>query len=240
MKRLFLIMLATLATAFLGLNDLTFAEDGPAYVSVPGNSLVQDGEYDFLLVHCNEALPDAPCSLPPDATLPPPGWMDIKKAKITQIGNERVNLSITLREPVPETMTMPLFHYLWTFQDVCIEPSPTDKYAIAVWWNGNTGMWRGAWVVVTSCNPRAFYIGDPVDFLFTEDGVKVQVPLHDLITLSGPSLKWYAYTRILHWTHPLFNSVQPIDIAPNVWEFDYSTSPPSIIKLEDPAEWEMR
>jgi hypothetical protein len=194
----------------------------------------------FLLQYCDELFSDAPCSLPPNEPLPLPGWMDIKKAKITQLGNGMVELSITLHEPIPETPSMPLFHYSWSFQDVCSEPSPTDKYAIIVWWNSNIWQWSAGWVVITSCNPRTWHKGDPVDFKFTEDGVKVRVPLDELITNSGPLLRWTASTRILHWTHPLFTNVQAVDVAPNVKEFDHSTSPPTIIYLEDSATWEMR
>jgi hypothetical protein len=240
MKKSCFLVLITIVTMFVGLNGLTLAQDGSAYVSVPGNTLVQDWEDDFLLEKCNISFPDRPCSLPPNSTLVLPAWLDIKKAKITQIGRGFVDLSISVYDFIHEMPLAPFLSYYWQFQDGCLEPSPTDKDAIVVHWDGNTDTWSANWVVITSCDPRANEMGDPVDFQFTEDGVKVRVSLNDLITEIGPSLRWFAGVRRLPFIHGVFSRTLPVDVAPDVIEFDYTTTPPSIIKPEDSATWDMR
>jgi hypothetical protein len=202
---------------------------------VPGNTVVQDVADDLLLVDCNILLPDHPCSLPPGAPLALPDWFDIKTAKITEVGRGRVDLSIALHAPVPAAPPVAFVSYFWQFQDGCLVPSPTDKDGIRVHWDGD--MWVANWYVILSCDPRAIVQGDPVDFVFTEDGVMVRVSLSDLITRGGAPLDWYAGVRRLGFAHPVFTHTVPVDVAPDVVEFNPSP-PPILIHLEDPATWE--
>lgn len=205
--------------------------------AVPGNTVVQDGAGDQLLVACDPAQPDRPCSLPPGAPLALPGWADIKTAKITQIGGGRVDLFIAFYEPVPATPPVPFLAYFWQFQDGCVMPSPTDKEGIRVRWDGD--MWSANWFTVTSCNPRTIVQGDPVPFAFTSDGVFVRVSLADLLTLGGPSLNWFAGVRRLSFSHPTFTRTVAVDVAPDVIAFN-PAPPPIVITPEDSAPWEPR
>ena len=204
---------------------------------VPGNTVVQDASGDLLLVDCNASFPDHPCSLPPGAPLALPNWFDIKTAKITEIGGDRVDLSIALYAPVPAVPPVPFVTYFWQFQDGCFEPSPTDKDGIRVHWDGD--IWSANWYVITSCNPRTVVHGDPVRFVFTDDGVMVRVRLADLITRGGAPLEWYAGVRRLPFAHPTFARTVPVDVAPDVVKFNPSP-PPILIHPEDPADWEPR
>jgi hypothetical protein len=204
---------------------------------VPGNTVVQDPADDLLLVNCDVSQPDHPCSLPPETPLPLPGWFDIKTAKVTEIGGGRVDFFIALYEPVPATPPVPFLSYFWTFQDGCIDPSPTDKDGIRVNWDGDT--WSANWFVITSCNPRTIVHGDPVDFRFTEDGILVRVSLADLLTKGGTPLLWYAGVRRLPFVHPIFTHTVGVDFAPDVTAFN-PTPPPILIHPEDPAIWEPR
>ncbi len=203
--------------------------------SVPGNTVVQDPAGDLLLMHCNISLPDHPCSLPPNGPLALPDWADIKTAKITEIGGGRADLSIALYAPIPALPPVPFLSYFWTFQDGCLEPSPTDKEGIRIRWDGD--MWGANWFVITSCDPRTIVQGDPVEFRFTEDGVMVRVSLADLLTHGGTPLRWFAGVRRLPFVHPTFTRTVAADVAPDVIEFNLSP-PPVLINPEDPATWE--
>jgi hypothetical protein len=229
-----------LAVLLLCLCGMTFAAEGSADVARPGNTVVHDWMDDFLIVECSQDCLDCPCTLPPNAQLPLPSWMDLRKAKITQIGNSRIDLFITLFAPIPETPPVPFLTYFWQFQDGCIEPSPTDKDGIRLNWDGNTATWSAHWMVITSCDPRTIEIGAPVPFRFIADGAAVRVSLEDLIVEAGDPLKWYVGVRRLPFVHSLFSSTFPVDVAPDVIDFDYTTEPPSVIHPEDSATWDTR
>ena len=204
--------------------------------SVPGNTVVQDAAADLLLLPCDPSAPDRPCSLPPGAPATLPAWADVKTAKITAIGGGRADLSIALYAPVPANPDVGFFSYFWQFQDGCVEPSPTDKDGIRVHWDGL--VWSANWYVVTSCNPRAIVQGDPVDFVFTEDGVMVRVSLADLLTRGGGvPLTFYAGARRLPFAHPVFTRTAPVDVAPDVIRLNPSP-PPILIHPEIPARWQ--
>jgi hypothetical protein len=205
--------------------------------AIPGNTVVQDAAGDLQLVNCSVSFPDRPCSLPPGAPLALPGWFDVKTAKITEIGEARADLFIALQAQVPVVPPVPFLSYFWTFQDGCVEPSPTDKDGIRVHWDGD--MWGANWFVIASCNPRIIVQGDPVDFRFTEDGVVVRVPLADLLTRGGVPLRWYAGVRRLSFSHPTFTRTVGVDLAPDVTAFNPSP-PPVVVHPEDSAPWEPR
>ena len=245
MKKKCLIVLATVATMVIGLGSFASVQGSEIVASVPGNTVVKDSEGDLLLRNCNSDYPDIPCSLPPGTSLDLPGYFDIKKAKITQIGRGRVDLSIALYEPIPAEPPYPFANYYWQFEGGCVEPAPGNKSAISiVWrdWGGGTMEWRANWLEITNCNPRTIITGDPVPFEFTEDGVKVRVALDDLLTATDPGepLIWHAGVRRMPFTHPVFNTVG-VDYAPDVIEFNpFSPIPPYFIYPEEPATWEPR
>lgn len=239
MKKRCLVVLPAALTTLLSLGGLALAQSFVA-AQVPGNTVVQDPAGDLLLKNCDPADPTVPCSLPPAAPLALPGYFDVKTARITQIGGGRVNFFIALYEAVPETPPEGFVAYFWQFQDGCTVPSPTDKDGIRVVWHGDTDTWSANWYVIESCNPRARVIGDPVPFEFTEDGVKVQVTLSDLLAnggTPGAPIEWYAGTRRLSFEHPTFTHTVPTDVAPDVSAFN-PTPPPEIIHPEEPAIWE--
>lgn len=190
---------------------------------VPGNTVVQDPAGDFLLKSCS-ALNDG-CSLPPIPTLPLPDWFDIKTAKITELGDGRVDLAIMLYAPIPLEPSVGFVGYNWQFQDGCLVPTPTNKSGISVYWKNADQMWYANWYILTSCNPRTIIEGPPVPYRFTEDGVKVRVLLSDLLTGGtepGSPLSWYATVRRLPFKHDTFTNTQPVDVAPDVVTFDGS------------------
>lgn len=241
MKKQCLIVLATLV---IGLGSLASVQGSEIVAFVYGNTVVQDPEGDFLLRNCDSAQPSIPCSLPPNASQDLPGYLDIKKAKITQIGRGRVDLSIELYEPIPAEPPYSFVNYFWQFEGGCVDPKPGNKAAISVlWrdWGGGTMEWRANWLEITSCNPRTIAMGDEVPFKFTENGVKVQVALDDLktaIDLDEP-LIWHAGVRLVSFTHQVFISSVGVDYTPDIIEFN-PAPPPYLNEPEDPATWEPR
>ena len=203
---------------------------------VPGNTVVQDPAGDLQVRRCSVAQPDLFCSVPPGSPLDLPGWFDIKTAKITEIGGGRVELFIALYEPIPETPPVPFLVYAWQFEGGCFNNVPGDKDGIRVKWDGD--VWSANFFVITGCNPRTIDQGDPVDFRFTEDGVRVRVALDDLLG-DRTSVPWFALVRRLPFIHPIFTHTTPVDVAPDVFAFN-PTPPPALITPEDPAIWSPR
>jgi hypothetical protein len=232
---------ALLATAVLlvlvGLGGSVPAAASTVVAQVPGNTVVQDHQGDFILINADPGNPAKPSSLPPGAPLQSPLWTDIKTAKITQLGGGRVELSIALYAPVPEE---PPFwvSYVWGFEGGCIDGGPgvTDKADISVWWDGE--QWQAKWGVITSCSPRTIVLGDPVDFRFSDETVRVRVQLDDLLNTVGPDvvLPWDAAVRRLPFVHPVYLQTIPVDVAPDCIALN-PTPPPLVITSEPPAIW---
>ncbi len=240
MKRRYIVLSIMMVTS-VWLGGLALAQS-VVTAQVPGNTVVQDPANDLLLKNCSVAAPNAPCSLPPNASLSLPDYFDVKTAWITQIGGGEVNLFIAPYQSIPATPPQNFISYFWQFQDGCSIPSPTDKDGIHVVWDGDTQTWSAHWFVVTSCNPRTVEQGDAVPFQFTEDGVKVQVTLSDLLANGGSPgspIEWYAGVRRLPFKHPVFTRTVPVDVAPDVVGFDPITGD-FIKSLQDPAIWESR
>jgi hypothetical protein len=239
MKKRCVIVSAALSATLVSLGGSALAQS-VVTAQVPGNTVVQDPAGDLLLKNCSTTSPDAPCSLPPSAPLSLPGYFDVKTARITQIGGGRVNLFIAPYQPIPAAPLEPFISYFWQFQDGCTVPSPTDKDGIRVHWDGDAQTWSANWFVITSCNPRDVVQGDPVTFQFTEDGVKVQVTLSELLengSSPGSPIEWYAGVRRLPFSHPTFTRTVPVDVAPDVVEFN-PDPPPALLRPQDPAIWE--
>jgi len=257
MKRQCLIPLAIVAVALFALGSLAVAQSG-AVAQVPGNTVVQDSQGDLLLRRCDPSYPLIPCSLPPGTGLPNlPGYFDIKTAKITQIGGGRVDLSIALYEPIPaEPYISPgtpygFVSYIWQFAGGCVNPKAGNKDSISVVWayweDTRTWEWRAYWYVITGCTPRTIETGDSVPFIFTEDGIKVQVLLSDLLTAIDPNsgyLEWHAAVRRIPFIYkpdeysPKFSNTTAVDYAPNVMKL--ISTPPYWEEGEDFATWEPR
>jgi hypothetical protein len=242
MKKQCLIVLAIVATMLIGLGSLALAQSG-VVAQVPGNTVVQDSQGDLLLWNCNPNFPNHPCSLPPGAPHDLPGYFDIKTAKITQIGRGLVDLFIALYEPIPAEPPYPFVAYIWQFEGGCAVPNlGVNKAGVQVVWNtwpDGITEWRANWFVITQCTPvREIDIDEVtmVPFKFTEDGIKVQVALSDLLTAKDPGepLFWFAAIRRIPFIRPPFTHTVPVDFAPDVEAF---TPDGTLIGLEDPATW---
>lgn len=246
MTKPFLVVLLAVVVVLAGLGSLVPAATSASSVvtQVPGNTVVQDGAKDFVLLRANPDFPDRPCSLPPDVPLPlkSPPWTDIKTAKITQIGNGRVDLKIVLQEEVPETPPFLFVSYNWQFEGGCL-PGPwiTDKDWITVQWRH--GQWQAFWGDIEDCDPRKAERGDDVDFWIDGDTVRVRVQLDDLMLTVAPGveLPWYATVRRLPfiWEKDGINYTHttPVDVAPDVIARNPNPPPPWIITPEPPAIW---
>ncbi len=250
MRTMFLIVsIALVLFAAAGVIPV-LASQKPSVANVPGNTVVQDDEGDLILVNADSSQKAKPCSLPPGVPLYSPPWTDIKTAKITQLGNDRVELAMSLYAPVPEK---PLFwvSYVWQFEGGCINPTPgvTYKDSVSVWWNPEVGKWQGSWFVITSCSPtRTIERGDPVEVRFSEDGVRARVQLDDLIqTTSGEEIRWHAAVRRLPfvWDFPDTIGVDyantiGVDYAPDVVALNSLPPPPFLVNPQPPATWQPR
>jgi hypothetical protein len=241
MKKHWLIAVAALLCA---LGNSPLVDGSEVIVEVPGKSIVQDIAGDLQLRHCDFDYPNISCSIPPNEPLSLPGYFDIKKVSITQIGNGLVDLSIQLYEPIPVEPPYPFANYYWQFDGGCLTGEPGDKDAISIIWrNRGDGIWEwGArWYVVTDCEPRTVTEGDPVAFKFTDDGVKVRVSLAELVTaMDGEGvLIWHAGVRRMPFVQPPFTHTVGVDFAPDVIAFS-TAPPPLIIRPDDPAIWEPR
>ena len=243
MKKLCLIVLATVATMVIGLSSLASVQGSDVVVEKPGITIVQDAQGDLLLRRCDPGYPGILCSLPPSAAPLPtlPGYFDIKNAKIIQHGTKWVDLFIALYEPIPANPPYGYVNYFWQFEGGCVEGSNVDKAGVSITWNGST--WTANWFVILSCNPRTVDLGDPVPFQFTDDGVKVRVTLDDLKSAIDPDgqLIWHAGVRRIPFIYTVegitYNTVA-VDYAPDVVEL--ISTYPYYDYPEAPTTWEPR
>jgi hypothetical protein len=241
MKKQSLIVLVSAAAMLVGLPSLVLAQAGSVVAAVPGNTVVVDEAGDLQLRNCNPSKPGLACSIPPTAPLSLPGYFDINTTKITQIGNGRVDLSITLQEPIPEAPPQGFIAYIWQFEGGCVDPQPGNKAGVQVVWHGasSPGYWEANWFEIINCSPRAIEKADPIEFQFTDDGVKVRGELSDLLTAIDPGdpLVWYAAVRRVPFIYQpdsvLFTTTIPVDFAPNV----VALTPEGVEHPEDPAIW---
>ncbi len=241
MTKPFVVVLLAVAVLLAGLGSLMPAAASTVVTQVPGNTVVQDGVKDFVLLRANPLTPDRPCSLPPDVPLPlkSPPWTDIKTAKITQIGGGRVDLKMVLQEEVPEIPSFNFVAYNWQFEGGCLPssgPSITDKAWISVQWRH--GQWQAFWGEIKNCDPRTVERGDDVDFWIDGDTVRVRVQLDDLLLAVAPGveLPWHAAVRRMPFVHPEYTRTVPVDVAPDVIARNPSP-PPLITHPEPPAIW---
>lgn len=234
----------------IGLGSLTSVRGSDIVVEHPGITILEDLSGDLLLRNCNATYPSIPCSLPPLAPLSLPGYFDIKSARITQIGRGLVDLVIKVYEPIPGTPPYGFVSYFWQFKGGCVDPQPGNKDSISiVWkqWEDGTWEWRASWYVITGCDPREIEVGDPIQFKFIEDGVKVRVPLDELLTAADPNepLIWHAGVRRIPFIYqppgyPEFPHTAAVDYLPDVIEFldcGLPPTPPCSWEPEDPAIW---
>ncbi len=225
----------------------TYYQMPVATVSVPGKTVVMDYAGDLQLKNCNPDYRNMPCSLPPGAPSGLPAYFDIKSAQITQVGTERVDLSIQLYEPIPAEPPYPYLSYIWQFAGGCITGQSGDKDAIIVLWNAATQEWTAVWGVITSCEPRVIDVDydHPLPLTFTPDGVRVRVPLADLLTAADATgtLLWHAAVRRVPFIYTTpsgtqFTHTTAVDYAPDV--FELIPTPPYFIQPEEFATWEPR
>ena len=210
-----------------------------AKFELQGITTVTDAAEDLQLKNCDSTNTSMPCSVPPDLPLSLPGYFDIKTAKIEQVSGEDVDLSISLYAPIPVVFPYPFVGYSWQFQGGCAKPKAGNKAGITIYWNDTSKTWIANWFEITSCSPRTIGAGSPVPFQFTQDGVKVQVKLADLLTAidEGEPLLLYATVRRMPFNHPTFTNTVPVDFAPNVTAFN-PTPPPDLIHPKNDATWE--
>lgn len=247
MRKPFLVVLLVAAVLLAGLGSLMPAAASTVVTQVPGNTVVQDDAGDLILLRANPDYPNRHSSLPPGAPLPltSPPWTDIKTAKITQLGGGRVELSMVLHAPVPETPAFLFLSYGWQFEGGCVGAEPgvvTDKANVFVRWT--QGQWQANWGVITDCDPRTVELGDPVDFRIEDDTVRVRVELDDLLLTVDPEveLEWHAAVRRLPFVHPTYTRTVTVDVAPDVIVRNPDPGLPLIRKYphplaEPPAIW---
>lgn len=249
MKKQCLILPVIVVFALVGLGSLASVRGSDIVVEIPGITILKDSEGDLQLRNCNVYHPDILCSLHPEAPLYLPGYFDIKSARITQIGRGLVDLVIKVYEAIPAVPPYPLVNYFWQFKGGCVNPQPENKAGITVHWNGT--VWTANWYVITSCYPeRTFDLGNPVPFKFIEDGVKVRVPLDELLTAADPGepLVWHAGASRVPWKdyqppdYPIFPFTTGVDYVPDVIELIPCFPPPGPCywEPEDPTTWEPR
>ncbi len=237
MKRQLLIVSVAVAAMLVGLPGLVLAQAGPMVAAVPGNTVVVDEANDLQLRPCDALQAGLACSLPPGAPLTLPGYFDINSAKITQIGGGLVNLSMTLQASVPAEPPQGFIAYVWQFEGGCVAPAPGNKAGVQVVWHGGASppYWEANWFEIVTCAPRTIVKADPVEFQFTEDGVKVRVALSDLLTAIDPGdpLVWFAAVRRVPFIFAPYTNTVPVDFAPNV----VALTPGGVEHPEDPATW---
>jgi hypothetical protein len=202
--------------------------------SQPGTTVVGDALGDVQLANCERARPTTPCTIGVGVSRRQPGWVDIASAAIRQLDAGTVELSMTLRAPIPQSPSVPVLVYYWQFQNGCNEPSPTDKDGVNAFWNGRR--WSARWFMVQGCAPRLVSPGASVPVRFEGRTVTVRVPLADLVTRGGAALRWFAATRLLLFQHPVFPRTLPVDTAPDVVTID-AARPDEPGHPEPPASW---
>ena len=220
------------ALALLGVASRGTASE--IVTSQPGTTMIRDAAGDAQLVSCDRAHPTSPCTIGPDASRRQPGWVDIESAAIRHVDAATVELSMTLRAPIPTSPGVPVLVYYWQFQNGCNEPSPSDKDGVNAFWNGRR--WTARWFVVEGCAPRRVTPGVPVPVRFEDRTVTVRVRLADLITRAGAALRWFAATRLLLFQHAVFSHTLPVDTAPDVVTID-PARPDEPVHPEPPASW---
>lgn len=159
-----------------------------------------------------------------------------------------VDLTMKMYEPIPAVPPYGFVSYFWQFEGGCVPSSPEtppplgDKAGIHVSWIN--GEWVAQWLEIESCSPRVSVPGDPVPFVFTEDGIRVRVSLNDLLTAidtSGQFL-WHTGVRLVPFSGTPFANSVAVDNAPNVFAFKdpFPTAPPFGWTPEGPVAWEPR
>lgn len=192
MSKPFLILLITVVVvAGLAGSMLTpvSAKSGQTVAAVPGNTVVQDPVGDV-----------NPASLPPGA-LPQP-WMDIKTAKITQLGRGLVEFSIALQEPVPAVPPHRM-SYAWLLKLSVPTPPPPEPpdHVIVVRWDVPTQTWVAFLDQVVPIE----------EFRFSDETVRVRLPLEDLPQWGTDGGYWVASVRCV--PPPMG---PPLDTAPDL------------------------
>jgi hypothetical protein len=181
----------------------------------PGISLVQDDQNDLWLVNCDPNKPNKMCSIPPEAPLEFEPWADVKTAKMHQIGRGLVDLSVSTYGIIP-SQPPHWFAFYWQFEGGCYptDHQVTDKDSISVVWDGQS--WSAHWNKVLSCNPRICVKGDPVDFWFEDETVRVRIGSNELFLegAEGEAIYWFAATRRMSFIHPKYERTQPLDRTP--------------------------
>ncbi|MFC1981561.1 hypothetical protein ACFLVN_04900 [Chloroflexota bacterium] len=203
----------------------------------PGNTVVVDDIDDLILLKAHPIHEDWHCSLPPwvePEEVPP--WMDIRNAKITQLGGGRVELSMVLHAPIPEAPPPPFgwLSFGWQFEGGCVtDPLEPQKDNVTVHWKEGVGWWA-QWGEIVTCVPREVQVGDSIeDFSITGAVVRVQVELDDLMLAVGSEeelLPWHAATRRL----PFVWSLTPPE---SLWKTITVDIAPNRIVLVDPGDW---
>lgn len=213
-------------------------------VSVAGKMILSDPEGDFNLRNCDPDYPLIPCSVRPGASLDLPGYLDIRQAGITQIGRRMVDLTIKVNEPIPPEPPYGFVSYFWQFEGGCVGNNPPtgDKSGINVTWSD--GAWKAQWAEIKSCLPRESVPGDPVPFVFTENGIRVRVPLDDLLTAidTEGQFLWHSGVRLVPFSSQVFEKSVAVDNAPNIFAFrdPFPSTSPFGWTPESPVTWEPR
>ena len=203
MKKTEMIVLATMAVVFIGLGSLAWGGGEPKDIVNGGITVIHDETEDF--------LGDAP------------DYADIENARISEVGKNRIDMSITPAGAIPAEPEEAYIQYYWQFPGVCDDGSPTDKYGMVATWTGpeepeETGIWSANWIE-TDCITHETWKGASADSIsFEEGGVRVRASLDDFWAegVEDGELYWFAGVR-------LAPNELPVDVVPEVYN-----NPPEI------------
>jgi len=217
MKKTKLNVLTTMAVIFIGVGSLAWGREAPKDISNPGITVVHDEEGDISLVYCNES-DDDPCTVPSDVGVVPLST-DIVVTRITEVGRDQVDLSITPAVAITLPPSVNYIAYSWQFPGDCSDDS---LEAIVVTWQGEEGEWSASMVRTPDCNVpdvKESTLIEEAKITFEEGGVTLRLPSY----VFPNEFNWYAAVSLSDHT-------LPVDVAPDVM----GESP------ELPATWESR
>jgi len=233
-----LVVLSLIAFFMLGPGEVKDDADpipaGPH--AVPGSTVIEDLQGDFIGGACDPAHANLPCSRPQTYSGTPAPYLDIKTVRITHADSTHIELSMTLYGPPPSVPELSSISYFWQFEGGCLgdrtNPS-TNKNALSVGWNGRA--WSAHWSQIVDCTTLASVQGDAVEYRVSGDTISVRVLLSDLVRRSGEAIQWFAGVRLVN-PAPQFPNTISLDLAPDVNAVNPSP-PPLFLRPHEPATW---
>jgi len=211
MKKTEMMVLAMVAVMLIGLGGPVWGKGEPKDIFNRGITIIHDQSEDVLAeVYC----------------------ADIENARITEVGRDLVDLSITPVEAIPEAPEEAFLAYFWQFQGTCSEalctedPTAMRNALVAIWEkDGDEGAWSANWAEIYCCEPMTdLYLDPETKLTFEEGGVRVRTSirnLDDFFTQEAgeeyPTLKWFAGVRLVPFIDEDLANTAPVDVVPEVY-----------------------